>query len=99
MTDDVSNAVSGWIGPLIGLGFGIATIKMLGNMNFSSEQKTEIGDILSKSKNVGDGFLLRVRNQNLSKAKRIITFSGFKIINEYPSAVGISYLKFVEKSK
>jgi len=57
-----SEAVSGWIEPLIGLGFGIATIKMLGGMKLSDNEKTEIGKILSRSKRVPDGFLLKCFN-------------------------------------
>jgi len=94
-----SEAVSAWIGPLIGLGFGIATIKMLGNLNTTPQQQTEIGNILSRSKKVPDGFLLRIYNKNIPKAKRILNMSGFKVIGEYENIPGISYLKFEEKVK
>lgn len=97
MTDDISSAVASWIGPLIGIGFGVATIKMLGNLNVSESQGTEIGNILSRAKRVSDGFLLRCYDKNVSRAKRVLKLSNFKIIGEYPSTPGLTYIKFVEK--
>jgi len=79
-----SEAVSGWIGPLIGLGFGIATINMLKGLNTTPEQKTEIQRLLYASQTVGnnDTFIVWAYNQNVQKAARVLNSSGFKVITK-----------------
>ena len=88
-----------WLGPLIGIGFAAVTLKFLSGLNLNPTQQTEIGDLLLHAKNYGDGYMIRVRNQNLPKAKRILNMSGFKVISLHQDIPGITYLKFVEKLK
>lgn len=93
MTDELG----GLFGAIVGVGLGLYTLKFLSNL--SPEHRTQIEELLSKSKKVSNGFLLRTRIARVKEAKALINRSGFKVIEEYPSAMDLVYIKFVEKNK
>ena len=97
MTNGTSPAeVAGsWIGPLIGIGFAAATLRMLDRV--SPRYRNPLGELLSKSKKVNGDWMVRVYNKNLNRAKLLLKIGNFKIIGVYKSAPGISYIKFEER--
>ena len=85
-------------GGIIGLGIGLYTLKFLNNL--SQKNKTEIEKILGMSKRSGKYFVVKVRNSNLTKARRILKISGFVIDNEVPIIEEqVTNIHYTEKMK
>jgi len=94
MTDSPVSIASSWIGPIIGLGFGLYTLKMLQGLPYTARRDIDV--LLSKSKRVNNQWVVNVKNINLNRVRRLLKMSGFKIVDEHMVVKGIHQIKFEE---
>jgi len=91
LTDDIT----GLIGLGVAAGFTITTLKAL--QNLTPKIKNEIESILNKSTKIGKTYELKVRHSKLQRVRRILSLSGFKLVNQYELGDNVTLVIFEEK--
>lgn len=78
---DIGDTLGGFVGPIIGIGLGLYTLKLLNQL--PTHQRQDVERLLSYSEPLGAGgkSVVWVKSYNLTQAKKLLFKSGFKVFD------------------